>query len=1052
MRRIFLFRLISKTLLLFTLALFFVGCADEPFGWKGSDRNGLTVKLSRSGSGTLGAGETETITITFSQAVNGFTKSDLTIKGGTLGVLKETTTGTVWTIVATPAANSTSNMVISLGANAAKDKANNGNKAAGITIAVDTRSLTVRLSRSGSGPLGIGDVETITVTFSEAVSGFAKADLAITGGTLGVLTETTAGTVWTIVATPTADSTADMVISLGADVVQNGSGDGNAVARDLTIAVDTQAPTVTLSRGGSGTLNTGDAETITVTFSEAVSGFAKADLTITGGTLGVLTETTAGTVWTIPATSSGNSNGTMVISLDANAATDGADNGNTAAGNLSIPVNVGLTVTLTHSATGVLRKGDATLVTARFNKVVTGFEKTDMTILGGTLGQFYGSGHTYTVVATPSASSASAMVIGIPENSATDINSINNQAATDLSISVDTTKSAFRFSFERVVGGGSHSCALLDSGQARCWGKGDSGQLGNDAFANKDHPVTVINGNNSSSALTGIVQLTAGNVHTCALLASGQARCWGKGDSGQLGNDATTNKDHPVTVVRANGSSSALTGIVQLAAGNVHTCALLASGQARCWGKGEHGRLGNDAIANKDHPVTVINGDNSSDALTGIVQLVAGADHTCALLDSGQAHCWGKGENGRLGNDASVNKDHPVTVVDGDSSSDALTGIVQLAAGYLHTCALLTSGEVRCWGVGGNGRLGNDDTDNKDHPVTVIDGDGSSNALTGVTQLAGGGSHTCVLLNSGEARCWGQGNNGELGNDVSGNTEYPVAVIDGDGSSTALGGIIQLGAGANHACAFLDSGQVRCWGVGGNGRLGNDASVNKDHPVTVINDDSSSEALALGTSLRGWRCGGTGSNSCTMDTVSVSLNTGSRSPSTSNAPVLRVSGITNSNPFILYSDDTCTSSNRVGNILRSNGTVNITNLTEGTHHYYYAYGMNKCSKSSIAYIYDNTPPSAPSQPTASGSDGSPTVTVGGLTSGDLLKVYASNTSSSSECTDANLMKTARINAVSVDVTPSTALTSGDWYFYATATDDAGNTSDCSDPSALYNVP
>ena len=192
--------------------------------------------------------------------------------------------------------------------------------------------------------------------------------------------------------------------------------------------------------------------------------------------------------------------------------------------------------------------------------------------------------------------------------------------------------------------------------------------------------------------------------------------------------------------------------------------------------------------------------------------------------------CWGKGEYGRLGNDGTTNKDHPVNVVDGDSSAVHLSGIIQVTAGVSHTCALKSNGEVLCWGFEYSGRLGNDASGAfafKDHPVNVVDGNGSSDHLSGIVQISARGSHTCALNSDGEVLCWGRGIYGQLGDNRSGGSHYrdhPVNVVDGNGSSDHLSGIIQISLGGTHTCALKSSGEALCWGWEGFGRLGNDAS------------------------------------------------------------------------------------------------------------------------------------------------------------------------------------------------------------------------------------
>ncbi len=362
--------------------------------------------------------------------------------------------------------------------------------------------------------------------------------------------------------------------------------------------------------------------------------------------------------------------------------------------------------------------------------------------------------------------------------------------------------------------GGSHSCGLLEAGGIRCWGNGDDGRLGynsTDDIGDTEHPDSV-----------GPVQLGAtataiavGLSHTCALLTGGQVRCWGNGGSGQLGYNATDDigdTEHPDSVgpVQLGATATAIT------AGGLHACALLTGGQVRCWGSASNGQLGYNSTANigdTEHPDSV-----------GPVQLgatataiTAGTNHTCALLTGGQVRCWGSGSLGQLGYNSAASI--------GDTEHPDSVGPVQLggtataiAAGGLHTCALLTTGQVRCWGSGSNGRLGYNSTasiGDTEHPDSVGPVQLGGTAIA----ISGGDTHTCALLTTGQVRCWGSGGNGQLGYNSTasiGDTEHPDSVgpVQLGGTATAISG------GGNHTCALLTTGQVRCWGSGNSGRLG----------------------------------------------------------------------------------------------------------------------------------------------------------------------------------------------------------------------------------------
>ena len=410
---------------------------------------------------------------------------------------------------------------------------------------------------------------------------------------------------------------------------------------------------------------------------------------------------------------------------------------------------------------------------------------------------------------------------------------------------------------EQISGGGNHVCALTSGGQVRCWGTGGDGQLGNDGTTNKDHPVTVLNGNGSSTALADVVQVESGKDHTCALNESGRVNCWGDGAGGRLGNGGTSDQDHSVTVT-VDTDDNPLENIVQISAGAEHTCALTSVGSVVCWGEGEDGRLGNDDAnqADQSRPVEVVAAVGSNTPLMGIVQISAGGYHTCAITIQGTILCWGKNNEGQLGLGTSsvVDQNAPVPVMDGDGSTIPLSNIVQVSAGAEHTCALSSGGNVYCWGKGTNGRLGYSSTFSTKYPVRVVDGGDTSNPLGDVIQISAGAEHTCALSSGGNVYCWGNGANGRLGNNLSSNKDIPVTVVTSNSDSNALANVVRISSGGDHTCALLSGGEARCWGRGANGRLGNDGSVDKDHPVKVVNGNGSTTALNLGVKKRSWGC------------------------------------------------------------------------------------------------------------------------------------------------------------------------------------------------------
>ncbi|HTR89918.1 MAG TPA: hypothetical protein VMG62_07385, partial [Solirubrobacteraceae bacterium] len=140
-----------------------------------------------------------------------------------------------------------------------------------------------------------------------------------------------------------------------------------------------------------------------------------------------------------------------------------------------------------------------------------------------------------------------------------------------------------------------------------------------------------------------------------------------------------------------------------VAAGGEHTCAVLSSDRVHCWGENTQGELGNGTTESSDTPV-------EAQGVSNAVQVAAGREHTCALLSGGHIDCWGENSAGQLGNGTKGgNSDKPVEV---KGISDA----TQVAAGYFHTCAVLSTGHVDCWGAG---PLGNGTSESSDTPVEV---------------------------------------------------------------------------------------------------------------------------------------------------------------------------------------------------------------------------------------------------------------------------------------------------------------------------------------------
>jgi len=331
----------------------------------------------------------------------------------------------------------------------------------------------------------------------------------------------------------------------------------------------------------------------------------------------------------------------------------------------------------------------------------------------------------------------------------------------------------------RVVTGDSHTCALLGDGTVQCWGVGDSGQRGDGTFNNiSTVPVAVV-------GLSNAVAVAARGYHSCALLGDGTVRCWGRNADGQLGDgtvaDPATGPPGSSTPVQVSG----ITGAAAVIAGGYHTCALFADGTAQCWGRNDDGQLGDGTFTRSSTPVRV-------GGLTGAAAVTGGFYHTCALLGDGTVQCWGRNAEGQLGDGSSIGTRAPTRVI-------GITGALAVSGGFQHTCALLSDGTVQCWGRNAEGQLGDGTTTSSSTPVRV-------GGVTGAVAVSAGILHTCALLANGTVKCWGAVGNGfgQLGNGATTGSSTPVTVT----------GTGVVWTSSNGAVATIDAGG-RATGLGG---------------------------------------------------------------------------------------------------------------------------------------------------------------------------------------------------------------------------------------------
>jgi len=385
-----------------------------------------------------------------------------------------------------------------------------------------------------------------------------------------------------------------------------------------------------------------------------------------------------------------------------------------------------------------------------------------------------------------------------------------------------------------IAAGKSHNCALIDNASVKCWGRNQYGQLGIDnttTMGDDSGEMAVLPSVNLGTGRTATA-IAVGIWHTCALLDNASIKCWGRNNVGSLGIDNNTNMGDNSGEMAVLPSINLGTGrtATAIAAGDMHSCALLDNASVKCWGINNAGQLG---IGNKTYM-----GDGSGemgdnlpvvDLGTGrtATAIAAGSFHTCALLDNASVKCWGYNDNGQLG------IDNTTTMGDGSGEMGDNLPVVNLGtgrtataidAGNYHSCALLDNASVKCWGSNHRGRLGIDNTTNMGDNSSEMAVLPTVNLGTGrtATSIAAGDRHTCALLDNASVKCWGNNTYGQLGienrtqmGDNTGEMAVLPTVNLGTGRTATA-----IAAGLRHSCALLDNASVKCWGWNDYGQLG----------------------------------------------------------------------------------------------------------------------------------------------------------------------------------------------------------------------------------------
>jgi alpha-tubulin suppressor-like RCC1 family protein len=347
----------------------------------------------------------------------------------------------------------------------------------------------------------------------------------------------------------------------------------------------------------------------------------------------------------------------------------------------------------------------------------------------------------------------------------------------------------------RVGSGYSHGCARKFDGTLWCWGANDSGQLGDGTGVDHASPAPVMALGN------GVVEVSVGDLFSCARRADSTLWCWGSNVSGQLGNGSFDNSLAP-TQVSALGAA-----VAEVSAGDLFACARKLDGTVWCWGTGP---LGNGAVTSSATPVQVA-------ALgTAAAEVSTGDGAACARKTDGTLWCWGSNTFGVVGDGTTTDRLSPVQVT---ALGANVTGV---SVGDIFACGVMSDGSVWCWGANDHGQLGDGTTTNHSLPMQVP-------TLHNVATVSADGRHACAHRRDGTLACWGWNAHGELGDGTTSDRSTPVAV-------SALGtSVAEVSAGINHnSCSVLADSSIWCWGGNEFGQVGDGTAVTRPAPVLII--------------------------------------------------------------------------------------------------------------------------------------------------------------------------------------------------------------------------
>eukprot|EP00004_Rigifila_ramosa_P017257 TRINITY_DN4180_c0_g1_i1.p1 TRINITY_DN4180_c0_g1~~TRINITY_DN4180_c0_g1_i1.p1 ORF type:complete len:716 (+),score=105.84 TRINITY_DN4180_c0_g1_i1:32-2149(+) len=376
-----------------------------------------------------------------------------------------------------------------------------------------------------------------------------------------------------------------------------------------------------------------------------------------------------------------------------------------------------------------------------------------------------------------------------------------------------------------------------------CWGQGSDGQLGTGSTSDAGTSSMTLASTNVGVTFTALIGGPTAN-HICVITTSSYLTCWGDNTKGQLGIGTTTDATKPGSYATWSSGSKIL--VQDGALGYRHSCFVMGDGshEVYCWGEGAYGQLGLGSTT--DHNRISLGVGSWSNSPT---KIVAGAAHTCVLLSTGRARCWGRNNFGQLGTNNlgenvgdSAGEMNSLTDMYEDISGaqdTVISGVVDISAGYWHTCilSLLTWTSARyiyCTGINNLGQLGDGTTSDRDLAKKMFTADSSASFVPRAIFLTRDAS--CMFdTNKGQINCWGDGNEGTLANGLTQvlapSTSWLTSAAVTSSSSIS---IQRTANGGDHFCILDSNFEVKCWGGNSHGQIGVGSTTNSKTSISAL--------------------------------------------------------------------------------------------------------------------------------------------------------------------------------------------------------------------------